>query len=154
MGGSRRERAGADHDGSRARADGRVDEFSDFDLEIIADQPELLAGDDAWFRCFGRVWVHLPTTIRARHETRLVFYEGGMKVDLSLCGRERVRAMVEAKTLDGLYERGYRVLLDKGTSYTVLHAGGDTIVDMGNGDQVVLVGVNVTAPEATWLFFF
>ena len=50
--------------------------------------------------------------------------------------------------------QGDRVLLDKGTSYTVLHAGGDTIVDMGNGDQVVLVGVNVTAPEATWLFFF
>ena len=99
--------------GSRARADGRVDEFSDFDLEIIADRPEQLTGDDAWFRGFGRVWVHLPTTVRARHETRLVFYEGGMKIDFSLCGRERVSAMVEAKTLDGLYERGYRVLLDK-----------------------------------------
>ena len=99
--------------GSRGRGDGRVDEFSDIDIEIIADPLELLIDDDAWFRSLGRVWVHLPTIIRERHETRLVFYDGGVKVDFSLCGRERVSTMVESKTLDGLYERGYRVLLDK-----------------------------------------
>lgn len=99
--------------GSRARGDGRVDEFSDLDIEIIADDPEPLMRDDAWWRAFGRVLVHLPTIIRPRLETRLVFYEGGMKVDFSICGRERVSVMVDAYVLNRLYERGYRVLLDK-----------------------------------------
>ena len=99
--------------GSRARGDGRADEFSDLDIEIIADRPETLTSDDAWFRSFGRVWVHLPTIIAPRHETRLVFYEGGTKVDFSLCGRQRIGALVGAQKLDGLYERGYRVLVDK-----------------------------------------
>ena len=99
--------------GSRARGDGRVDEFSDLDIEIIADDPEPLMRDDAWWRAFGRVLVHLPTIIRPRHETRLVFYEGGMKVDFSICGRERVGVMVESQALNRLYERGYRVLVDK-----------------------------------------
>ena len=36
-----------------------------------------------------------------------------MKVDFSLCGRERLSAMVEAQVLDNLYERGHRVLVDK-----------------------------------------
>jgi aminoglycoside 6-adenylyltransferase len=99
--------------GSRARIGAAPDEFSDFDIEIVADRPDVLTGDDAWFRSFGRVWVHLPTVIGPGYETRLVFYEGGMKVDFSLCGRERVDAMVAAKALDDLYERGYRVLADK-----------------------------------------
>ncbi len=99
--------------GSRARGDGHVDEFSDFDIEIIADEPAALVRVDGWWRAFGRVWVCLPTISGRRHETRLVLYEGGMKVDFSLCGRERLAAMVAAKALDGLYERGYRVLIDK-----------------------------------------
>ena len=99
--------------GSRARGDGSVDEFSDFDLEIIAERPEALIRDDAWLRRFERVWVCLPTIKSPRYETRLVFYEGGYKVDFSLCGAERVGEMAEAGALDDLYERGYRVLLDK-----------------------------------------
>jgi aminoglycoside 6-adenylyltransferase len=99
--------------GSRERGDGSVDEFSDFDLEIIAETPEALARDDAWLQSFGRVWVYLPTTIAPRRETRLAFYEGGYKVDFSLCGIERVQAMAGDGALDDLYERGYRVLVDK-----------------------------------------
>jgi aminoglycoside 6-adenylyltransferase len=99
--------------GSRARGDGSVDEFSDFDLEIIADMPDALIRDDAWMRGFGRVWVCLPTTIAPQRETRLVFYEGGCKVDFSLCGVERVQAMARDGALDDLYERGFRVLVDK-----------------------------------------
>jgi aminoglycoside 6-adenylyltransferase len=99
--------------GSRARGDGSVDEFSDFDLEIIAEMPEALIRDDAWLRGFGRVWVCLPTIKGPRHETRLIFYEGGYKVDFSLCGVERVREMADAGALDDLYQRGYRALVDK-----------------------------------------
>lgn len=99
--------------GSRARLHASVDEFSDLDVEVIADDPAELIRNDAWLRRFGRVWVCLPTVKGQRYQTRLVFYEGGTKVDFSLCGRERLSAMVEAQVLDGLYERGYRVLVDK-----------------------------------------
>lgn len=109
--------------GSRARADGHVDEFSDFDLELIANSPEELVRDDAWLRGFGRVLVYLPTIIKGpRHETRLVFYEGGCKVDFSLCGVERIREMADTGALDDLYERGYRVLIDKQGTTTNLPA--------------------------------
>ena len=112
--------------GSRARGDGRVDEFSDFDLEIIAERPEALIRDDAWLRGFGHVWVHLPTIIGPGHQTRLVFYEGGSKVDFSLCGVERVRQMADAGALNELYERGYRVLVDKQGITTDLRAPAGT----------------------------
>jgi aminoglycoside 6-adenylyltransferase len=114
LGACGRERIGAHYDGfARPWRPQRVDEFSDLDIEIIAETPEALIRDNAWLRGFGRVWVHLPTIIGPRHETRLVFYEGGYKVDFSLCGVVRVRAMAEAGALNDLYQRGYRVLVDK-----------------------------------------
>lgn len=99
--------------GSRARIGATPDEFSDHDIEIISRDPGMLSRDDGWWRAFGNVWIHLPLSKGQRHPTRLVFYDGGLKVDFSLCGVERVREMVEARALDALYERGYRVLVDK-----------------------------------------
>jgi aminoglycoside 6-adenylyltransferase len=100
--------------GSRARRHGEsVDEFSDFDLEIIAENPDQLATNDEWLRSFGPILVYLPLSEGQAHATRLVFYEDGMKVDFSLCTRERITDMLGANGLDDLYERGYRVLLDK-----------------------------------------
>jgi aminoglycoside 6-adenylyltransferase len=99
--------------GSRVRPGAVVDEFSDIDIEIIARDPGALITDDGWLSSFGRVWVYLPLSEGQPYPTRLVFYEGGMKVDFSLCGVERVREMAGAKALDDLYERGYRVLVDK-----------------------------------------
>jgi Ca2+-binding RTX toxin-like protein len=40
---------------------------------------------------------------------------------------------------------GDRVLLDPGTTFTLRQAGGDTIVDMGGGDQLILVGISMSA---------
>lgn len=46
---------------------------------------------------------------------------------------------------------GDRVLLDAGTAYTLRQSGADTIVDMGNGDQVVLVGVSLSSLTGAWI---
>ncbi len=46
---------------------------------------------------------------------------------------------------------GDRVLLDPGTAYTVRQSGADTIVDLGAGDQVVLVGVSMTSLTGAWI---
>lgn len=96
--------------GSQARGDGRSDEFSDLDVEVVVREPQLLVQSDAWFEELGEIWTMLRFD-ELKYPTRLVIYEGGAKVDFGIAGRERLDEMRE--TLDGLYERGYRVLLDK-----------------------------------------
>ncbi|MFL5817148.1 MAG: aminoglycoside 6-adenylyltransferase [Conexibacter sp.] len=96
--------------GSTARTDGRRDEFSDLDVELIARDPRRLLDDDAWFKAFGGVWVAMRFD-ELDHPTRLVVYEGGFKVDFTVAGVRRLEEMTER--LDPLYEGGYRVLVDK-----------------------------------------
>jgi aminoglycoside 6-adenylyltransferase len=43
--------------GSHARGDGKLDEFSDLDIEVIADRPEELTTDDTCLNQFGRIMV-------------------------------------------------------------------------------------------------
>lgn len=45
---------------------------------------------------------------------------------------------------------GDRVLFDPGTTYTLRDAGGDTIVEMAGGGQLILVGVRVASLPADW----
>jgi aminoglycoside 6-adenylyltransferase len=96
--------------GSTARDDGRKDEFSDLDVEVIARDGQPLLESDAWFEAFGEIWAMLRFDER-QYPTRLLIYEGGSKVDFTVGDRGRLDEQRE--TLDDLYERGYRVLLDK-----------------------------------------
>lgn len=99
--------------GSHARGDDRVDEQSDLDLEIIADEPSELADDNTWLNKLGRVLVGQAFNEGQEYPTRLVFYEGGKKVDFTLASPRRLTDMIRARKLDGLYERGYKVIIDK-----------------------------------------
>ncbi len=42
--------------------------------------------------------------------------------------------------------------LDPGTVYTVTQSGSDTVIDMGAGDQPILVGVRMSTPTGNWTF--
>jgi aminoglycoside 6-adenylyltransferase len=97
--------------GSHVREGAAPDKYSDLDLEIIAEQPELLSGDNTWIEGLGAVWVKQFFNEGQPYPTRLVLYEGGTKVDFTLAGRDRIVDM--QKGLDPLYKRGYRVLIDK-----------------------------------------
>lgn len=55
------------------------------------------------------------------------------------------------RVLDFNAAEGDRIQLDRGTAYTVRQAGADTVVDLGNGDQLVLVGVGATGASG-WIF--
>ena len=46
---------------------------------------------------------------------------------------------------------GDRVQLDPGTAYTLAQVGADTVVDMGGGNQVVLVGVQLSTLPDGWI---
>ena len=47
---------------------------------------------------------------------------------------------------------GDRVLLAPGTQYTVAQVGGDTVISMTGGGQMILVGVTASALPAGWIF--
>ena len=46
---------------------------------------------------------------------------------------------------------GDRLILDGSPAYTVSQVGADTVVDLGHGDQVVLMGVTFTSLSAGWI---
>ncbi|HEV2532473.1 NF038122 family metalloprotease [Phenylobacterium sp.] len=56
------------------------------------------------------------------------------------------------RVLDFHISEGDRVQVDLGTSWTVVQVGADTVIDMGNGDQMILVGVQMTSLTGNWIF--
>ncbi len=56
------------------------------------------------------------------------------------------------RVLDFNQDQGDRVMLDPGTTFTLKQVGADTVVDMGNGDQMVLVGVQLSTLRDGWIF--
>jgi hypothetical protein len=56
------------------------------------------------------------------------------------------------RVLDFHASEGDRVMLDPGTAYTLSQAGADTVIDMGGGHQMVLVGVQYASLAAGWIF--
>jgi aminoglycoside 6-adenylyltransferase len=101
--------------GSLARNDGLADELSDIDVELIANDPGSLMSDPHWIREIAQLVTELP--LNSSHEqrwpTRLAIYSDGTKVDYTLASPQRLNEMASQQKLDPLYERGYRVLLDK-----------------------------------------
>jgi Ca2+-binding RTX toxin-like protein len=57
------------------------------------------------------------------------------------------------RVLDFNYAEGDRVMLDPGTTYTASQVGADTVLDMGGGNQMILVGVQLSGLPAGWVFF-
>jgi Ca2+-binding RTX toxin-like protein len=55
------------------------------------------------------------------------------------------------RVLDFNAGEGDHVMLDPGTPYVVNQIGADTVVDMGNGDQVILVGVQMWTLPQGWI---
>ncbi|MDB5418108.1 MAG: hypothetical protein JWP50_1527 [Phenylobacterium sp.] len=56
------------------------------------------------------------------------------------------------RVLDFHIAEGDRVQLDAGTTYTVSQVGADTVIDLGAGDKMVLVGVQLSTLTPGWVF--
>ncbi|HEX4708874.1 hypothetical protein [Phenylobacterium sp.] len=56
------------------------------------------------------------------------------------------------RVLDFHLSEGDRVMLDPGTTYTVIQVGGDTVIDMGAGNQMILIGVQMSTLTPGWIF--
>ena len=47
---------------------------------------------------------------------------------------------------------GDRIQLDPGTTFTIIQSGADTVVDLGNGDLVILANVQLASLPTGWIF--
>jgi hypothetical protein len=56
------------------------------------------------------------------------------------------------RVLDFSRAEGDRVQLDPGTTFAVHQVGADTVIDMGGGNQMILVGVQMTTLTPGWIF--
>ena len=56
------------------------------------------------------------------------------------------------RVLDFHLSEGDRVFLDPGTTYTLSQVGADTVIDMGSGNQMILVGVQLSTLTPGWIF--
>jgi Ca2+-binding RTX toxin-like protein len=56
------------------------------------------------------------------------------------------------RVLDFRISDGDKVMLDPGTTYSVSQMGADTVIDMGGGHQMILVGVTLSSLPAGWIF--
>lgn len=99
--------------GSRARRDFPADEWSDLDLMVFATDFEGYLDNGDWLDNIGVVWVNLPFEMGDDPPERLVLFDGGCKADFVFLSVEELQRMVESGTLDGVYDRGYYVLVDK-----------------------------------------
>jgi serralysin len=57
------------------------------------------------------------------------------------------------RVLDFHLSEGDRVQLDPGTTYTLKQVGADAVLDMGGGNQMILVGVSMSSLTASTIFF-
>lgn len=56
------------------------------------------------------------------------------------------------RVLDFNLAEGDRVMLDPGTTYALAQAGADTVITMGPGHQMILVGVDLATLTSGWIF--
>ena len=56
------------------------------------------------------------------------------------------------RVLDFNYAEGDRVQLDPGTTYSLHQVGADTVIDTGAGNEMILVGVQLTSLASDWIF--
>lgn len=103
--------------GSQARSDHPADAFSDIDLIMTVDDPEVFLGHDEWLSEIGPVIADLiePTAVGGMSERRILF-ESGRDADFSIVPVDMMRLLGDFKDLAEvreLFGRGVRILVDK-----------------------------------------
>jgi aminoglycoside 6-adenylyltransferase len=93
-----------------------ADAYSDFDLAIFCSDYDPFTKDEKWLSQIGSVWVCVHEKVHQggnTFPTRLVIFEGGVKVDFGFYTMGVLQDLVHAKPLPDEYNRGYSVLVDK-----------------------------------------
>jgi molybdopterin-guanine dinucleotide biosynthesis protein A len=100
--------------GSQARSETPADRWSDLDVGLFVEEPQLLAEDAAWVEEFGMpVLTFLEPTAFGDRVERRVLYESGEDVDFALLEVSAWREFASLPEARVTAERGYRVLYDE-----------------------------------------
>ncbi len=94
-------------------AQDQADALSDLDLEVFTRDPRRYSDSDGWISEIGSVWVCIPEQDDVGYPARLVIFEGGLKADFSMFPVSALEERAAAMRLRPIYERGYRILVDK-----------------------------------------
>ncbi len=97
-------------------AAGMADAYSDYDLAIFCSAYELYIKDERWLSKIGNVWVCVYEKVEKGDKTfptRLVIFDGGVKVDFAFYTMDVLADLARARPLPDEYTRGYTVLIDK-----------------------------------------
>jgi aminoglycoside 6-adenylyltransferase len=111
-------------DGSLARDDGSIDEWSDLDLQLYVNDPAPLLEQRSWYEQFGEVLVVEALENLGWFPTRLVYYVDG-KIDFMIAPAAVLRDAQE-------YDRPMRVLVDKDGISASIAGGPRTRVELPN----------------------
>lgn len=100
--------------GSQARRDVPADRWSDLDVLLFVDEPDLLAADATWVESFGTpVLTFLEPTALGDRVERRVLYETGEDVDFPLVEADAWQDLAAAPEAASVIARGYRILYDE-----------------------------------------
>lgn len=101
--------------GSAARMDHPADVWSDYDVIVLASDPQLYFSSPTWLATLGSPWFHFIERTPAGDPLELrVLFEGGYDIDFILVSLENARQdFRDLPMLPEIMQRGMRVLLDK-----------------------------------------
>ena len=103
---------------TRAVLGASVDEFSDYDVILIAEDIQPYFEHRGWLEDFGEVLVVYwdPVYTDPDHDIQktanVTQYADGLKIDFTLWPVELLHKIVQAPTLQAELDAGYRVLMD------------------------------------------
>lgn len=101
--------------GSLAEKNGG-DALSDYDVAVFSRDSLSFLKDDNVFSSIAKPWVCIREQFIWREKnipTRLLIFEGGVKVDFAFFTLETLSEIIKEKPLPAEFNRGYKILLDK-----------------------------------------
>lgn len=93
-----------------------VDRFSDYDISVFCSADVSYTGSESWLAQFGNVLVCIREKVFYKEKpfpSRLVIFEGGIKVDFSFLSLDVLDQIAQSSSLPDDYNLGYKILLDK-----------------------------------------
>ncbi len=105
--------------GSRARSDPPPDMWSDLDLILLVDDPDVYTAQADWLTEIGEVWLPVLDRTSLNDPEWLIWFDRGLKADFLLARVSpgmTLAQFVAGSPHQNVFRRGLRVLVDKTAS--------------------------------------
>ena len=102
--------------GSRGESGGQPDRLSDYDVLLLVRDRARYESDESWLTAFGTILVKFHDgyeLLGSRVATRLVQYQGGVRIDFSIHDVGLLERITKEARLPDMLDAGFRVLVDK-----------------------------------------